>query len=118
MSMIHPLEMALAQDILDIAQREMTHHGAIKLRTVRVVIGEAAAMVPERLTCCFELLAKEFHLDGMNLIIERIPLSFRCRFCGETFFIPEAGFACLKCRSKNVAVFSGNELIIKEIEVE
>jgi len=116
--MIHPREMALAKDILDIAQREMAYQGAIKLRTVRVAVGEATAMVPERLTFCFELLTKEFHLDGMKLIIERIPLAFRCRFCNEAFFIPEAGFVCPKCRSKNVAVFSGNELFIKEIEVE
>ena len=116
--MIHPREMALAQDILDIAQREMAHQGAIKLRTVRVAVGEATAMVPERLTFCFELLTKKFPTDKIKLIIERIPLAFRCRFCNEAFFIPEAGFVCPKCRSKNVAVISGNELIIKEIDVE
>ncbi len=116
--MIHPREMALAQDILDIVQREMAYQGAIKLRTVRVVVGEATPMLPERLTFCFELITKEFPSDRIKLIIERIPLAFRCRFCGATFFIPETGFACPKCRSKNVAVFSGNELFIKEIEVE
>jgi hypothetical protein len=33
--MIHPREIALAEDILDIAQREMAHQGAIKLKTIR-----------------------------------------------------------------------------------
>jgi len=117
--MIHLRELVLAQDILDIAQWEMAHHGAIKLKTVRVVVGEATAVDPESLTFCFELLTKELFLpDGIKLTIARIPQAGRCRSCNETFFILEAGFVCPKCRSKNIAAISGNELFIKEIEVE
>lgn len=116
--MIHPREMVLAQDILDIAQREMAHHGAIKLRTVRVVVGEATAVVSESLTFFFELLAKEFNPDGIKLAIEHIPWAGRCRFCCAVFFILEAGSVCPKCRSSNVTGISGNEFLLKEIEVE
>ncbi len=117
--MIHLRELVLAQDILDIAQWEMAYQGAIKLKTVRVVVGETTAVVPEHLTFCFELLTKElFPPDGIKLTVARIPHAGRCSSCYETFFILEAGFVCPKCRSKNVEAISGNELFIKEIEVE
>ena len=117
-SMIHPREMVFAQDNLDIAQRVMADHGATKLKTVRVVVGEGTAVVTESLTLCFEILTKEFAPNGVKLTIEHIPWAGRCRLCCTAFFLLEAGFACPDCGSTNVVAISGNEFIVKEIEVE
>jgi Zn finger protein HypA/HybF involved in hydrogenase expression len=47
-----------------------------------------------------------------------LPLAGRCLLCDEDFFILEAGIICPEFRSKNVAAISGNELFIREVEVE
>jgi hydrogenase nickel incorporation protein HypA/HybF len=111
-------EMGIAQSILDIVEQEMARHGATRLTTIRLVIGEFTAIVPESLTFCFEVITKDTPYEGVKLEMEKVPLTGRCSDCGEEFVIKEYQFICPKCGSSKVETISGKELFVKEIEAQ
>ena len=111
-------EMGIAQSILDIVEQKMASHGATKVSTIRLVIGEFRAVLPQSLTFCFEIITKDTPLEGVNLEIEQVLLTGRCIDCREEFIIKEYRFICPKCGSRQIETIAGKELFVKEIEVQ
>jgi hydrogenase nickel incorporation protein HypA/HybF len=111
-------EMGIAQNIMDIVEQEMVRHGATRLTTIRLVVGEFTAIVPESLTFCLEVITKDTPNEGVKLEIDKVPLTGRCTDCGEDFVIQEYQFICPKCNSNKVETISGKELFVKEIEAQ
>lgn len=111
-------EMAIAQSILDIVEEEMNRHGATKVSTIRLVVGEFTAVVPHSLTFCFEMITKGSPFEGVKLEMEQVSLAGRCVGCGEEFEIKEYRFVCPKCESQEIETIAGKELFVKEIEAE
>ncbi|MFH0787147.1 MAG: hydrogenase maturation nickel metallochaperone HypA [Pseudomonadota bacterium] len=111
-------EMGIAQSILDIVEQEMARHGVTKVSTIRLVVGEFTAVVPQSLTFCFEVITKDTPMEGVRLEMEPVPLTGRCGGCGEEFEIKEYRFVCPKCDSKEIETIGGKELYVKEIEAE
>jgi hydrogenase nickel incorporation protein HypA/HybF len=111
-------EMGIAQNIMDIVEQEMARHGATKLSTIRLTVGEFTAVVPESLSFCFEVITKDTPFEGVKLEMEKVPLTGRCTACDEEFAIKEYQFICPKCGSNEVETISGKELFIKEIEAQ
>jgi hydrogenase nickel incorporation protein HypA/HybF len=111
-------ELALAQSILDIVEQEMTRHGATRVTLIRLEVGEFTALVPESLAFCFEVITKGTPLEGVRLEMNSVPLTGRCRGCGEEFQIREYNFSCPRCETKDIETIAGKELLIKEIEAE
>ncbi|MBI5606539.1 MAG: hydrogenase maturation nickel metallochaperone HypA [Deltaproteobacteria bacterium] len=110
--------MGIAQSILDIVEQEMARHGATRVSTIRLVVGEFTAVVPHSLTFCFEIITKDTPFEGVKLEMEQVPLTGRCSGCGEEFVIKEYRFVCPKCQSQEIETVAGKELFIKEIEAE
>jgi len=111
-------EMAIAQSIMDIVEQEMARNGVTKVSTIRLVVGEFTAVVPQSLNFCFEIITKDTPLEGVKLDMEPMPLTGRCTACGEEFAIRDYRFICPKCESKDIETISGKELFVKEIEAE
>jgi hydrogenase nickel incorporation protein HypA/HybF len=111
-------EMGIAQSILDIVEQEMARHGATKLTTIRLVVGEFTAVVPESLTFCFEVLTKDTPFEGVKLEMEKVPLTGKCTVCETEFVVQDYQFICPHCGSNQVETLSGKELFVKEIEAQ
>jgi hydrogenase nickel incorporation protein HypA/HybF len=111
-------ELSLAQSILDIVEQEMTRHGASRVNVIRLDVGEFTAVVPESLSFCFEVIAKGTPLEGVKLELNPVPLTGRCKGCGEEFKIQAFNFTCPRCEAKDIETIAGKELQIKEIEAE
>ena len=111
-------ELSLAQGILDIVEQEMSRHGATRVSLIRLDVGEFTAVVPESLSFCFEVITKGTPFEGVRLELNPVPLTGRCKGCGEEFKIRDYTFICPKCESKDIETIAGKELLIKEIEAE
>jgi hydrogenase nickel incorporation protein HypA/HybF len=111
-------ELALAQNILDIVKQEMTRHGATRVRCIRLEVGEFTAVVPDSLAFCFEIITKDTPLEGVKLEMNLVPLTGRCKGCGEEFRIRDYNFICPQCAAQDIETIAGKELLIKEIEAE
>ncbi len=111
-------ETALAQDIIDIVQETSKRHPDATIKTVRVIIGEMVAVVPELLYHAYDSLVSNTTLCESKLDIEIIPVSAECTQCRQSFGVQEFEFSCPYCHSSRITVKSGNEFYIEELEVE
>jgi len=85
---------------------------------VTLEIGALSGVVPEALEFCFEACVSGTLLEGARLDIDRVAASGFCRECNlvhpvESYFDP-----CPVCGACPLEVRSGEELRVKDLEVE
>lgn len=111
-------ELAIAQNIVDIAVAAAEREHAQRITRINVVSGEMRGIVPMQLTFCFEVLAENTIASGAYLNLEIVPVTGRCRKCSETFTVKDFLYICPRCQSGDIEITRGTELRIKDIEVE
>jgi len=106
-------ELALAQEIVDIARRRA---GQGQVRRVTVRVGVLAAVVPDALRFCFDLACEDTPLCGAALDIIELPARGRCRSCAaESLF--DGPWAVCGCGAGDLEWLSGDELVVQSMEV-
>lgn len=108
-------EMSIAQGIIDLC---LEHAGGRRIRSLDVEIGELSSVVPEAIEFCFEACSRETLLEGARLKIIRIPGSGQCQECGGETPLTELYGSCGQCGSSRVTIVAGEELRVREIEVD
>jgi len=108
-------ELSLIQGVVDICEQ---HADARRVLAVTLEIGALSGVVPEALEFCFDAAARDTLLEGARLIIESIPATGFCSSCGgvstmETYFDP-----CPSCGAPVLDLRSGDEMRVKDLEVE
>lgn len=111
-------EMSIANSILEAVRREAQKCPDAQPVKVGVRIGEMAAIDQEALSFCFEALAHETDLEGLQLEIEICPRRHRCRGCQSEFTVRDYDFECPECGSVSSDCISGDELRLSYLEVE
>lgn len=111
-------EMSIAQSLLDIILEESSRHAITQVKQVNLQIGAMAAVVPESLSFCFELLSRETLADGASLAIETIPVVARCSDCCINYEVENQVFLCPQCGMPSLELISGRELSVVSIEGE
>ena len=110
-------EMAIAQNIVDIAVAAAERGEAQRITRVNVVAGEMRAIVPMQLVFCFGVAAENTIASGAELNLQIVPVKGKCRGCGEDFVIEEFSYICPRCGDSDIEITGGTELRIKDIEV-
>ena len=108
-------EMSITQEIIEICQR---HAGNRQVRSLDIEIGELGSVVPEAVEFCFEACSIGTQLEGASLNIIRIPGMGLCQACGARIAMQTLFDACSNCGSYDVIILSGEEMRVKEIEVD
>lgn len=111
-------EMSIAQGILDIVLKTAAEHNAVKVNSIKLLIGEMTRVEPESLRFGFTALAADTIANGAELEIAIVPLMAKCSSCGEQFTVERYSFLCPLCHSANILVVSGRELAVDYLEVE
>ncbi|MCA1927042.1 MAG: hydrogenase maturation nickel metallochaperone HypA [Calditerrivibrio sp.] len=111
-------EASIAQSILDIVLETALKNGARTVRVVNLLVGKISAVDNSALTTAFDVIKEGTIADSAILNIENIPIVGKCNDCGNLDEYEEYFFQCKKCRSFNVELISGEELSIKDIEVD
>jgi hydrogenase nickel incorporation protein HypA/HybF len=108
-------EMSITQEIIQICQK---HAGSRQVRSLDIEIGELSSVVPDAVEFCFEACSSGTTLEGARLNIIRIPGIGFCQSCGNRTPMTALYDACNSCGSYQVVIESGEEMRVKEIEVE
>lgn len=108
-------ELAITQNIVEICE---THAAGRQVRTVRVEIGALSGVDPEAVAFCFEACSRQTSVEGARLVIDRIPGRARCRDCGAEVAIRSYHDTCAGCGGYQLEILSGEELQVKQLEVE
>jgi len=108
-------EMAVAQGIIELCTE---YASGCRVKSLEVEIGELSTVVPEAIEFCFEACSRGTLLEGSQLNIHRIPGRGECRDCCMETPLTELFGACQSCGSCRVVIISGEEMRVREIEVE
>lgn len=108
-------EMSITQSVVEICTQNA---GGRRVTAVILEIGDLSGVVPDAIEFCFEACTRDTLLDGARLLIERVQALGRCRDCKAEFALAAYYDPCPSCGGFGVDVLSGEELRVKELEVE
>lgn len=107
-------ELSITQNIVSIVNEKA---GGRKVLRVQLEIGTMSAVVPDSVRFCFDVCAKGTSLDGADLEIVEVTPKGLCNSCALEFPLDLLAAHC-PCGSRDIVCIAGQELKIKEMEVE
>ncbi len=111
-------ELALCESVLSILREQAKTQRFDRVKTVWLQIGALSCAAPEALDFCFTAVTRGTLADGARLEFVRTPGRAWCMRCRDTVAIGERHDPCPRCGTFELHVTSGDELRIKELEVE
>jgi len=111
-------ELAVTQSVIDIVVKHAKEAGAKKIEQVNLVLGDMSGLVDDSIQFYFDFLTKDTPAAGAKLNFKRVPMTARCRACGEEFKPDSLAWQCPKCDKWDVEIIAGKEFLIESIEVD
>jgi hydrogenase nickel incorporation protein HypA/HybF len=111
-------EMALTQSLVELIEGEGRKQGFSRVRVVRLEIGALGGVDAEAMRFCFDVVAKGAIVEGAELDISLKPGEGWCLDCAKPVEVFERFGACPECGRYHVQVAAGDDLRLKELEVE
>jgi hydrogenase nickel incorporation protein HypA/HybF len=110
-------EMSICESILDLIQEQARTQNFAKVDRICLEIGPLAGVEIEALKFGFDVVMRGTLAEGARLdIIEPEGMAW-CMPCGQTVKIEQRFDACPECGSHQLQVTGGDELRVKELEV-
>lgn len=107
-------ELGITQNIVAIVAE---HAKNTKVKRVLLEIGKLSAIMPDAIRFCFDICSLGTVLEGAILEIIETPGLAQCRQCGAEISLQQP-FGICNCGSRKLNLIAGEELKIKEIEIE
>ncbi len=111
-------EMSLCEGVLHVLQTEAEKQGFSKVKEVWLEIGELSNVEPEAMRFSFDVVMKNSLADGAILNIINLPGTAWCMQCSKNVLVKQRYAECPDCGSYQLQIVSGDEMKIKELEVE
>jgi hydrogenase nickel incorporation protein HypA/HybF len=110
-------EMSLMESVREIVEGAARANGARRVTTVRLRIGALAAVEPEALRFCFDVVMQGSVAAGATLEIDSEPGEAWCWDCAATVVLLAEGAVCPTCGSHRLQVTGGTEMRVKDIDL-
>jgi hydrogenase nickel incorporation protein HypA/HybF len=111
-------EMSLCEGVLQILEEHATSQGFTQVKTVWLEIGALSGVDPEAMRFGFDAVMKGTLAEGAALEIIDLPGTAWCMQCSRSVPVQARFDACPDCGSFQLQVTGGDEMRIKELEVE
>jgi hydrogenase nickel incorporation protein HypA/HybF len=106
-------ELSVTQSVVDAVVEKLGESRVVRLR---LEIGRLSGVVVDSVRFCFDLVAEGTTLEGATLEVDEPAGQARCRDCGAEFAATDLLAVC-GCGGIDLEIRSGQDLIIKEVEV-
>ena len=111
-------EMSLCEGVLQILEDNAKSQGYKKVKTVWLEIGGLAGVELEAMRFSFDAVMRDTLADQARLEIIEIPGQAWCMQCAKNVSVKQRFDQCPDCGSYQLQVTGGDEMKIKELEVE
>jgi len=111
-------ELSLCEGILQVLEDNAGTQGYQRVKTVWLEIGRLSGVEVEAMRFSFEVVTKGSLADHASLEIIDVPGEAWCMQCSKAVPVQQRFDACPDCGSYQLQVTGGEELKIKELEVE
>ena len=99
-----------------IARKVVDRADGRRVLTVTIRVGHLRQVVPDAMAFSWEMLTAATQLEGARLEIEHVPATVACNDCAFVTKLDVPVFACATCGSRDVALRSGDELMLVSLE--
>ncbi|HAU14120.1 MAG: hydrogenase maturation nickel metallochaperone HypA [Pseudomonadales bacterium] len=111
-------EMSLCESVLQIVEEEAARQRFSKVKWLQLEIGTLAGVEVEAMRFCFDAVSRNSVLEGAALDIVQPVGQAWCMQCAKTLPLRERYQPCPECGGYQLQVTGGDEMRIKELEVE
>jgi len=111
-------EMSLAEGIVQLVEDAAHADGCTRVKAVWLEIGQLAAVEKEALRFCFDAVTRDGIVEGARLEIVETAGQAWCSKCECNVVVTALYEACPICGNYQIQVTGGNEMRVKEFEVE
>ncbi|WP_040620167.1 hydrogenase maturation nickel metallochaperone HypA [Rhodovulum sp. PH10] len=111
-------EMSLCESVIELVEDSARRDGFSRARVVVLEIGEIGHVEPEAMRFCFGAVSRGTIAENARLDIVRVPGAGWCLDCAKTVPLAERFGPCPECGRHRVQMTAGDELRVKELEVE
>lgn len=111
-------EMALCEGVIEIIEREAEQQKFSKVRAVWLEIGALSHVEPEAMRFCFSAVARDTIAAEARFEIVGVPGAAWCMSCAKTVPLTQRYEPCPDCGGHQLQVTAGDELRVKELEVD
>lgn len=111
-------ELSLCEGIVQVLENSANTQGFQTVKTVWLEIGALAGVEQSALRFHFDIVTRGTLADAAQLEIIDMPAEAWCMQCSKLVPVSQRYDACCDCGSYQLQITSGEELRIKELEVE
>lgn len=111
-------EMSIAESVLQIIEDAARADKCSKVKTVWLEIGRLACVEKEALRFCFDVVTRDSVAQDARLEIIETPGQGWCMQCARNVAVTARYEPCPSCGSFQIEVTGGEEMRVKELEVE
>ena len=112
-------ELAVTQNLVDIALDAARTAGAAQISAVHVQIGALTGIAPDSVHFYFAYLTRDTIAAGAQLALTIASATATCGACGASFaVVPPLDLCCPQCGGAPTSVTGGNDLLVQSIEVD
>jgi hydrogenase nickel incorporation protein HypA/HybF len=111
-------EMSLCEGVLQVLEDSARQQGFSRVRTVWLEIGGLSGVEPWAMRFGFDAVTRGSLAEGAALEIIEVPGQAWCLPCAKTVAVRQRFDACPDCGSHQLQVTGGEEMKIKQLEVE
>lgn len=111
-------EMALCESVIEIVEREAQQQQFSKVRAVVLEIGALSHVEPEAMRFCFSAVSRNTLAAEARFEIVSVPGAAWCMRCSKSVPLSQRYEPCPECGGHQLQVTAGDELRVKELEVD
>lgn len=111
-------EMSLCEGVMQVIEDHAKAQGFSRVAAVWLEIGGLAGVEIESMRFCFDVVSKGTLADQARLEIIDVPGEAWCMQCEKTVQVKQCFEACPDCGSYQLQVTGGEQMMIKELEVD
>ncbi|MCF6304293.1 MAG: hydrogenase maturation nickel metallochaperone HypA [Marinosulfonomonas sp.] len=111
-------ELSICESIVGVIEQQAVAQSFKKVNLVRLEIGPLAGIEIEALNFSFDVVTRGSIADGAKLEVIELPASGWCAPCAMSVPVKQRFDACPTCGSYQLQITGGDELRIKDMEVD
>lgn len=111
-------EMSIVQALIEQCETQAKLNDAKKILSVDIKIGVLSGVEPHFLKTTFDTFKEQTICDKatLNMNIQKIVVA--CKECGKKSTLTQNHFICPKCKSEEIDVIDGEDMMLMRLEME
>lgn len=110
-------ELAVTENILDIALKHGQKAKAVSVDDIYLVIGQLSSIVDDSIQFYWDIISKDTLCNQARLHFNRIPAKLFCLDCHNEYDISTELTPCPLCNSININIVAGEEFFLESIDI-